>query len=570
MNFLEAHKLVTAFTGGPPLPFLLAMSGTPDKLHLFLRAAAAERGRSAVVRTLPFNTLGQTLLAEPNDGEAEVFVLFPWDFIPEADWRSGFPTTTLDAVALRARAQATADRIARRPAARVLYVPAPLPSLFPDLVLTDDIGRWLLGLVGGLGGQTLAPEVFSLGSYLASGSPFAGTQLGTVAEAIVASVVEGGAEPCKVLVTDLDNVLWHGVIGEDGLEGIQYGPDGVGFRHFLYQTFLAKLKREGTLLAAVSRNDDELANGPFRSDRMPLGSRDFVAIVASYNAKSAQIRQIAQQLNLGLDSFVFVDDNPIELAEVSTALPGIKIVQFPTTDDALPSFFRQLAALFPRAAVTAEDMERTEMYRRRLEGMAPTDVAGADLTAFLRDLQMSLVIHDRSRGDRARAVQLINKTNQFNLNGRRVTDEEVGAMLAAGGRLYTASLTDRTGSHGEILAALIDADNVMRSLVMSCRVFQRRVEFAFFAWLAGQPKAPHVLDFMETPRNEPVRRFLSDSVFMGEPTNRGVVRFDPVACVRAYAVDIQLFSLQAPAGYGADTATPSVQLAGRPLHPSTE
>jgi FkbH-like protein len=546
MNFLEAHKLVTSFAGGPPLPFLLAMSGTPDKLDLFLRAAAAHRGRSAAPRTLSFNTLAQHLLAEPRAEEPEVFVLLPWDFVPEADWRSGFPTATLDAEDLRRRAQATADQIARRRAAGVLYVPVPLPPLFADPAQTANLERWLLGLVGGLGAHILPVETFSLGSYLSNGSPFAGTQLGTVAESIVACVTKAVVEPRKVLVTDLDNVMWHGVIGEDGLEGIHYGSEGVGFRHFLYQTFLAKLKREGTLLAAVSRNDEELANGPFRSGRMSLGTDDFVVIVASYNAKSAQIKQIAEQLNLGLDAFVFVDDNPIEVAEVSTALPATTVVQFPPSDDALPQFFQQLAALFPRTTVTSEDAERTEMYRRRLEGMVPTDAAGTDLTAFLRDLQMSLVIHDRSQGDRTRAVQLINKTNQFNVNGRRVTDEEVGAILAAGGWLYTASLTDRTGSHGEIFAALIDAEHVMRSLVMSCRVFQRRVEFAFFAWLAGEGAAPRGLDFVKTPRNEPVQQFLRDPIFSGARTDAEIVQFDPAAFVRAHRADLELFSLQAP------------------------
>src|SRR5262249_7748607 len=156
------------------------------------------------------------------------------------------------------------------------------------------------------------------------------------------------------------------------------------------------------------------------------------------------IREIARQLNLGLDAFVFVDDNPIELEEVSSALPDVRVIRFPSSDDRMPELFDALCQLFPRTVVTTEDADRTNMYRRRLDGMVPDTSEGADLTAFLRGLEMSLVINDRSRGDRARAVQLINKTNQFNLNGRRVTDEEVGAVLADGGRLYTASLSDRT------------------------------------------------------------------------------------------------------------------------------
>src|SRR5947209_2116195 len=168
---------------------------------------------------------------------------------------------------------------------------------------------------------------------------------------------------------------------------------------------------------------------------MLLGEEDFVAIIASYRAKSAQIRELAERLNLGLDSFVFVDDNPVELTEVSLALPDVRCVRFPQHDDDLAAFLNEVSSLFPRRATTSEDRERTEMYRRRLEGIVPSDLQGADLTRFLKDLKMTLTIHDRACGDRTRAVQLINKTNQFNLNGRRVSDDDVRVVLDAGGHL---------------------------------------------------------------------------------------------------------------------------------------
>jgi FkbH-like protein len=234
----------------------------------------------------------------------------------------------------------------------------------------------------------------------------------------------------------------------------------------------------------------------------------------------------------------------IEIEEVSTALPDVRTLVFPTNDDSLPALLADLSSLFRRSVVTAEDSDRTAMYRRRLETMVPVDVAGADVTAFLRGLQMSLAIHDRSHGDRARAVQLINKTNQFNINGRRVDDHEVGAILADGGRLYTCTLSDRTGSHGEILSCLIDGNGTIRSLVMSCRVFQRRVEYAFFAWLAGQGIAPKSLEFARTPRNEPATRFLEDSaVSTGDD---GLKTIDWDQFTRANARDLELFALTAP------------------------
>lgn len=542
MNFLDAHKIVADFKGGTPLHFLLATSGTPDKLDLFLRAAAAKRGHMAKIRTLPFGTLGQTLLAEPVAGEAEVFCLFPWDFIPEVDWRSGVPSAPADEDALRNHALAAAEQIGRRKSARVLYVAAPIPPLFADWTAGANLERWLGSVVQSLGARLLPPECFSLASYLANGSPFAGTLLGQVAEAVIDRAISAPPEPRKVLVTDLDNVMWSGVIGEDGVEGIHFSPEGIGYRFFLYQTLLAKLQREGAILAAVSRNDEDLALAPFRAGGMTLGESDFVSIVASYNAKSAQIAEIANRLNLGLDAFVFVDDNPIELAEVSGQLPTVRCVQFPPNDEGIPRLFVELSELFARATVTGEDRERTAMYRRRLEGMAPSEAQGADLSTFLRGLDMTLTLHDRTTGDRARAVQLINKTNQFNLNGRRVTDEEVGVTVANGGRLYGASLTDRSGSHGEILACLIDGNGVIRSLVMSCRVFQRRVEHAFFAWLAGQDSPPGALDFAETERNEPTRQFLKDAAFQGT----GPISFDAARFAEDHREDMGLFALYEP------------------------
>lgn len=568
MNFLEAHRTLSGFTGGAPLPFLLAMSGTSGTLNIFLRAAAAKRGRAAVVRTLPFNTLAQALLSPAALEERELFLLLPWDFVPEADWRSGIPAVTLDERLLRERAIVTAERLAARPRASLFYVPAPIPPLFSDAVATASLDGWLGGVARAAGAYVLPPDTFSLSSYLASGCPIAGRRLGAVADAIVQRAAAAPAESCKVLVTDLDNVMWSGVIGEDGLEGILCAPEGPGFRFFLYQSLLARLMRDGVLLAAVSRNDEELALSPFHACRTLLTQADFVCIIASYQAKSAQIAEIAARLNLGLHSIVFVDDNPMELAEVSTQLPHVRCVRFPEGDDGLPQFFTELARLFTRSTVTAEDRDRTEMYRRRLAGIAPSGAQGADLTAFLRELEMTLVIHDRSSGERVRAVQLINKTNQFNLNGRRITDDEVAALLAAGGHLYTASLRDRSGTHGEILACIIDAGGVVRSLVLSCRVFQRRVEYAFFAWLAAQDTQPVALEFAATPRNEPMRHFLSDPAFSTAADD--LVAFDAVCFLEGHSDDPALFA------FSHEAQAPETARAGRmqsdpprPLHEVT-
>jgi FkbH-like protein len=546
VKFLEAHRIVSSFTGGEPLEFLLAMSGTPTPLELYVRAHAAQAGRAATVRTLPFGTIQQTLIEPARAGEREVFLLMPWDLVPALDWRTGVPVRAPDAAEWRDEAERQIQRITARQGGgtRVIYLPAPVPPVLGLAHRTLDACRWLESRMASIGARVVSPEAFHLSSYLSTGCPIGGGSLDAIAAEIVAAALRGPRTPMKVLITDLDNVLWSGVIGEDGIDGIAFGPSGTGFKHFIYQSYLAKLQQSGVLLAAVSRNDPEIANAPFATGRMPLSANAFVCVVASYSAKSSQIRRIAEQLNLGLSSMVFVDDNPIELEEVTTQLPEVTCVPFPTNDDGLPALLDRLAELFESEVVTAEDRERTEMYRRRLAGMVPSDAAGADLTAFLRQLEMRLTIHDRSTGDRARAVQLINKTNQFNLNGRRVSEEEVAGILAAGGKLFTATLSDRHGEHGEILSYLVTADGVVESFVMSCRVFQRRVEHAFLCWLIDAGFAPSALRFTETARNEPIQQFLRTEGFtFVQPEH---VMVDGEAFQRSHGESLGLFAISAP------------------------
>jgi FkbH-like protein len=540
VKFLEAQRILKEFSGGSPATILLAMSGNAGSLDLFLRAEAARRGVAATIRTLPFNTLAQLLLGRATS-DRELFVLFPWDLAPSLDWRTGVPEAPLGVDEPAAESGQLLGRVVSRAGAAVRYCPAPVPPVGKTTIDADVIAGQLLGAALAAGASPLDERFFDLATYLATGCPFGGAALGDVAESLAADVLPPSTTAKKLLVTDFDNVLWHGVIGEDGVDGIKAGPDGLGFKHFIYQTLLIKLRRAGVLLAGVTRNDPDLALAPFHAGSMRIGEQDFVAVIASYKTKSAQIRQLAEQLNLGLDSVVFVDDNPVELAEVSQALPSVRCIAFPGRESGLPALLDEITALFPIRTVTAEDRERTELYRRRLASLPPSEAEGADLRSFLVDLQMRLVIHDRSAGDRARAVQLINKTNQFNLNGRRVTDEEVGRTLAAGGKLFTATLSDRHGTHGEILACLIDASGEVESYVMSCRVFQRRVEHAFTAWLVRTGRPPVVFRHASTERNEPIRQYFADAGFVAGMD--GLVRFDAPAFVAAHGDALDLFAL---------------------------
>jgi FkbH-like protein len=542
MNFLEASQILAKFKGGPSLRIRLAASANVDPLLHYIGAYAALNERTAEVTTLPFGTLGQALLSRPSPGEQEVILLMPWDLVPECDWRSGIPLNVSSPDILLEAAQDIAWQLSQREC-KLLYLPAPIPPLYTDPIACGSLSASLAGIAAGLGAHFLNPHCFALGNYLASGVPVKGASISEVAQAVVDLSHKLAEGSFKVLITDLDNVLWAGLAAEDGEEGIKCNSEGIGFRHFLYQGLLAKLQASGVLLAAVSRNDLDVARAPILAGKTLLAESNFVEILASYEPKSIHIRRLAESLNLGLDSFVFVDDNPIELAEVSAALSQVKCLQFPVHDEELVKFLRELSILFARRTISNEDKQRTQMYRRRLEGnkLSLVKGEGANLTGFLTKLQMELTIYDRSVGDHERAIQLINKTNQFNLNGNRMSDDEVAQVLSVGGRLYTAKLDDRTGSHGEILVCLLDQSDRIISFVLSCRVFQRQVENVFMCWLIKRFSNQIKLTYMATMRNTPMSEFLKDTAFV--LNDEGAI-LDGIQFLENHEAKLNLFKLK--------------------------
>jgi FkbH-like protein len=549
MTYLEALRVLREFGGGPTLPLLVASSGELAPLRIFLQAAGARHGRDVAVRTLPFGTLGQSLHEPARPEECEVFLLMPWDLVPELDWRSGVAASVPPEEVLEERAAHLLERLTAR-RARLCYVAAAVPPLWPDPSRNAAFADRLRSLVRGAGGRVLPGDLFSLDGYLASGCPVAGAGTAAVADALLEAAIAVRSESAKVLVTDLDNTVWDGVIGDAGIEGIHFRPEGAGYRHFVYQSLLRWLRQQGVVLAAVSKNDPESATAPFRRGTMLLQEDDFVAIIGSWHAKSAQIAELATQLNLPLDAFVFVDDNPVELAEVALQLPAVRCVRFPERVAALPAFIEALVAQFARTTVSDEDRSRTELYRRRLTGVPSSEMAGADLTEFLRGLQMTLTIHDRTRANRQRALQLINKTNQFNVNGERLTEQELLATLASGGRLLTATLDDRAGTHGEVVACLIGTLGDIRSFVMSCRVFQRRVEHAFMAWMVSQDIPLRTVRFRGTERNAPARTFLGHVA--ADPVADGLVTLDHERVEASCRAALALFSVVDATGSAAE------------------
>ena len=298
----------------------------------------------------------------------------------------------------------------------------------------------------------------------------------------------------KCLVLDLDNTLWGGVIGDDGLEGIVVGQgSAVGEAFLSVQEYAKQLAQRGIILAVCSKNDEKNAMEAFdKHPEMLLRAADIACIVANWDDKAKNIRLIAQRLNIGLDSLVFLDDNPFERNLVRSELPMVAVPEVPE-DPALFSTTLSEAGYFEGLAVTDEDRRRTELYRHNIarESLA---AKSADLPTYLRDLEMTLVWKRFDRIGQQRIVQLINKTNQFNLTTKRYTDEQFVALLddnrAFGLQLR---LLDRFGDNG-IISIVIgrlghDDDLVLDTWLMSCRVLGRQVEEATLSLVILQAEA---------------------------------------------------------------------------------
>jgi FkbH-like protein len=327
--------------------------------------------------------------------------------------------------------------------------------------------------------------------------------------------------PKKVLVLDLDNTLWGGVVADDGLNGIELGdtsPRGEAFKAF--QKYIASLKQRGVLLAVCSKNDLDKAQEPFQKHPdMVLKMEDIVSFKANWEPKSENIRALAAELNLGLDSFVFVDDNPAEIEIVRQFAPEVTTILLgPDPSD----YVAQLAdcRLFEPRTITGEDAERTQQYRSDAQ-RKNLAASVTDMDAYLESLQMEAVISEFTPVDVPRLAQLINKSNQFNLTTRRRSEAEVGAVMTGKNFIgFSVRLKDRFGDHGLISIVIGEkSGDAMRvdTWLMSCRVLKRGVEEEVLNELVRLAKSKNCLRlegaFLPTAKNEMVRDFYTQMGF---------------------------------------------------------
>jgi FkbH-like protein len=307
--------------------------------------------------------------------------------------------------------------------------------------------------------------------------PFAMEALPEISHTLVAALTGLLGRGRKVLVLDLDNTLWGGVVGDDGLRGIDLGSETAEGEAFAaFQTYVKGLAQRGIVLAVCSKNREEVARSPFREHSgMVLKEEDIACFVANFQDKATNLRQIAQTLNLGLDSLVFVDDNPVERTLVRAELPQVLVVELP---DEPAYYVRALEAskAFPLRTLTREDLGRVASYRAMAAVREATTVPGTDMEKFLIGLEPSAHIEKVDESTVDRIVQLIRKTNQFKLNLSAFQESEI---LAAPGNVFALRLVDRLQDYGIVAIAVTrpkDAQLEILNWVMSCRVFGRRLE----------------------------------------------------------------------------------------------
>ncbi|WP_053078734.1 HAD-IIIC family phosphatase [Methylobacterium tarhaniae] len=316
-------------------------------------------------------------------------------------------------------------------------------------------------------------------------TPAAGPLYGDLVARLVGARLGRSA---KALVLDLDDTLWGGTIGEDGLAGLVLGQGSALGESFLaLQAYARDLARRGVVLAVCSKNDPETARLPFAAHPdMLLRLSDIAAFVANWDDKATNLRRIAAELRLGLDALVFVDDNPFERALVREHLPMVAVPEVPD-EPALVARCLADAGYFEAVTLTDEDRGRARAYAqdRERRALGKTDLAGT-----LAGLGMRLAWRRFDAVGLPRIVQLVNKTNQFNLTTRRLREAEAAALIDDPDAVaLQLRLTDRLGDNGVIAVAigrLVDGDLVVETWLMSCRVLGRRVEEGTLAVLAAE------------------------------------------------------------------------------------
>lgn len=546
MKLIDALKFAQCppVEGAARLRVFLACGFTPLHLQTFLTAHlhAQRPDVRAEIRTGLFGDMVGNIERLDLSSTDVLAVMLEWaDLDPRLGIRSLGGWRLADVEDIAASAEATAARLQRAIAAisgdlaTIVCLPTlPLPPAFSTrpLQLSSHEARLHRTLASLAESLSQSPQVRIINQQkLALDSPLANRydvksdlQTGfpyTLDHASVLGELFGGLidihTPMKGIITDLDDTLWAGIVGDDGVDAISWNLDGHSQMHGVYQQLLSSLASAGVLIGAASKNQEEVVRQAFQRRDLLLSPDDIFPLEIHWSPKSESVDRILRTWNIGADAVVFVDDSPAELAEVQAAFPDMLCRQFPKDDPRKAwKLLNELRDLFGKSVVSKEDTLRMQSIRTSaLRGQDSKREAVSD--DFLRSADSSIVFdYGRTAADH-RALELVNKTNQFNLNGKRYSETEWRQFFDdPTAFLLTATYEDKFGALGKIAVLMGTAKEGcvhLRTWVMSCRAFSRGIEHQCLRYLFEECGANQIMfDFQPTIRNGPLQDYLTGLV----------------------------------------------------------
>jgi FkbH-like protein len=553
MKLAEALKVIQSVPAhAPPLQVALLCGFTPLHLETFLRAHLCELfpGRSPNVETGLYGDLIGNL--QRVAGVSVAVVVIEW---PDLDPRLGLrrlggwePSQLQDILGEVNRScdllQSSTAAVARNiplvlcfptlPLVPVSFSPLARASEF-TLELRSRIASFSAELAHLPGVRIVDPQRLDalsssrrldVNSDLSAGFPYTLSHASALAEVLAGLVLN--PQPKKGLITDLDDTVWRGILGEVGVQGISWDLDNHSQIHALYQQLLHSLAASGTLIAVASKNDWSLVEEAFAARDPILREADVFPFEVHWGAKSESVTRILGAWNISAEDVVCVDDSSMDLAEIKAAHPGAECVLFPSENpQAAYELLERLRDCFGKDTISQEDGLRAASLRANAELQHDIKQESPGSSSdFVRQIDGKLTLSSQKRPLDSRSLELVNKTNQFNLNGRRFQETEWQNWLNAPDAVFLAvSYRDKYGPLGKIAVIAGDLLQVnvngtngdasgkrrlrIRTWVMSCRAFSRLIEFECLRWLFDKLDVEELeFDFLPTARNTPMQNFL--------------------------------------------------------------
>jgi FkbH-like protein len=544
VRLIEALELLKQDVpeGEPPLRVFLACGFTPLHLQTFLSANLRKcfPRRRVQLEVGLFGDLAGNLERLDSSNYNAVTVVVEWeDLDPRlgirslGGWRSSsLPDIVSSAAKKVERLKNAVARISNSFPVICCMPTLPMPPMFPsrpqrsstfELQIRQHAASFAASICEQLSAlvlntqtlEELSPpsERFDLTSVLMTGFPYTLAHASVVGQ-LLAGLIQN-SPPKKGLITDLDETLWSGILGEVGVGGISWSLDEHSQMHGLYQQLLASLASTGVLIGVASKNDPALAEQAFQRKDCLLSRDEMFPIEVHWMRKSESVRRILKIWNVGPDSVVFVDDSPMEVAEVKSVFPEMVCLTFPTAEpQAIWALLCELRDLFGKDLVSQEDSIRLRSIRTAQSLRESLDSLGPSVDEFLASAKASLVFEFGKQAKDTRSFELVNKTNQFNLNGKRFDEAAWAAYLRnPSSFLVSVAYEDKYGTLGKIAVLMGTSEGMTVKVdvwVMSCRAFSRRIEHQCLKYLFEKFGAIEItFDYRATARNGPLQEFFT-------------------------------------------------------------